>query len=139
MAAALGYAITQPWYASLGIFEAVGLGLAIPYLGIAFSPGARRYLPKPGAWMLRLKQILAFPVYGTAVWLMFVLSLEAGAIGATAALAGVVLIAFAAWLYEAIRWSEGRWRGWGIGLAAASVVGAFALLFASDGDGRHIG
>jgi thiol:disulfide interchange protein len=135
MAAALGYAITQPWYASLAIFEAVGLGLAIPYLVIAFSPGAHRFLPKPGAWMLRLKQILAFPVYGTAVWLMFVLSIEAGAIGATAALAGLVLIAFAAWLYEAIRWSEGRWRGWGIGLAAASVVGAFALLFATGGDG----
>jgi thiol:disulfide interchange protein DsbD len=85
--------------------------------------------------MLRLRQVLAFPVYGTAVWLMFVLSLEAGAIGATAALAGVVLIAFGAWLYEAIRWGEGRWRGWGIGLAAASVLGAFALLFATGGDG----
>jgi thiol:disulfide interchange protein len=117
------------------VFEAVGLGLAIPYLVIACSPGAQRFLPRPGAWMVRLKQILAFPVYGTAVWLMFVLSVEAGAIGATAALAGVVLIAFAAWLYEAIRWSDGRWRGLGIGLAAVSVVGAFALLFAAGGDG----
>jgi thiol:disulfide interchange protein/DsbC/DsbD-like thiol-disulfide interchange protein len=135
MAAALGYAITQPWYASLAVFEAVGLGLSFPYLTISFSPGARRFLPKPGAWMLRLKQVLAFPVYGTAVWLMFVLSVETGAIGVTAALAGVVLIGFAAWLYEAIRWSEGRWRGWGIGLAMASVVGAFALLFATGGGG----
>jgi thiol:disulfide interchange protein DsbD len=135
MAAALGYAITQPWYASLAVFEAVGLGLAIPYLLIAFSPRAQRFLPRPGAWMVRLKQILAFPVYGTAVWLMFVLSVEAGAIGATAALAGVVLIAFAAWLYEAIRWSDGRWRGLGIGLAAASVVGAFVLLFAGGSEG----
>ena len=134
MAAALGYAITQPWYASFAVFEAVGLGLAFPYLVIAFSPGARRFLPKPGAWMLRLKQVLAFPVYGTAVWLMFVLSLEAGAIGATAALAGVVLIAFAAWLYEALRWSEGRWRGWGLGVAVAAVAGAFALLFATGID-----
>jgi thiol:disulfide interchange protein len=135
MAAALGYAITQPWYASLAVFEGVGLGLAIPYLVIAFSPGARRFLPTPGAWMVRLKQILAFPVYGTAVWLLFVLSIEVGSIGATAALAGVVLIAFAAWLYEAIRWSEGRWRAWGIGLAVASVVGAFALLIVTSGDG----
>jgi len=47
----------------------------------------------------------------------------------------VVLIAFAAWLYEAIRWSQGRWRGLGIGLAAASVVSAFALLFAAGSDG----
>jgi thiol:disulfide interchange protein DsbD len=134
MAAALGYAITQPWYASLAVFAALGLGLAFPYLMISFSPSARLLLPKPGAWMLRLKQILAFPVYGTAVWLMFVLSLEVGPTGATAALAGVVLIAFAAWLYEAIRWSEGRWRGWGIGLAAMSAVGALALLFATGDD-----
>ena len=73
MAAALGYAITQPWYRSLAIFE-VGLGLAFPYLAIAFSPGLRRFLPKPGVWMLYLKQFLAFPVYGTAVWLSFVLA-----------------------------------------------------------------
>jgi thiol:disulfide interchange protein DsbD len=72
MAAALGYAITQPWYRSLTIFEAVGLGLAFPYLAIAFSPGLRRFLPKPGIWMLRVKQLLAFPIYGTAVWLSFV-------------------------------------------------------------------
>jgi len=69
MAAALGYAITQPWYRSLAIFEAVGFGMALPYLAIAFSPGLRRFLPKPGSWMLRLKQFLAFPIYGTAVWL----------------------------------------------------------------------
>ena len=49
------------------------------------------------------KQILAFPVYGTAVWLFFVLAAESGAFGTTAALAGLVLIAFAAWLYEAVR------------------------------------
>ena len=79
MAAAIGYAITQPWYKSLAIFEAVGLGLALPYAAIAFGPGLRRFLPKPGMWMLRLKQILAFPVYGTAVWLAYVLSIEAGA------------------------------------------------------------
>ena len=77
MAAAVGYAITQPWYRSLAIFEAVGLGLAFPYLAIAFSPGLRRFLPKPGIWMLRLKQFLAFPIYGTAVWLSFVLAQEA--------------------------------------------------------------
>jgi thiol:disulfide interchange protein DsbD len=48
MAAALGYAITQPWYRSFAIFEAVGLGLAFPYLAIAFSPRLRRFLPKQG-------------------------------------------------------------------------------------------
>src|SRR5258708_21669567 len=62
MAAALGYAITQPWYRSFAIFEVVGFGMALPYLAIALSPGLRRFLPKPGAWMLRLKQFLAFPI-----------------------------------------------------------------------------
>jgi len=136
MAAAVGYAITQPWYRSLAIFEAVGLGLAFPYLTIAFSPGLRRFLPKPGIWMLRLKQFLAFPIYGTAVWLSFVLAQEAGALAATAALAGLVLIAFAAWLYEAVRLSERRGRRWGVGLCALSCIGALTLLYLTDTERR---
>jgi thiol:disulfide interchange protein DsbD len=129
----MGYAITQPWPASLAVFEAVGLGLAFPYVAIAFSPRARRLLPKPGAWMERLKQAMAFPVYGTAVWLMFVLSVEAGATVATAALTGLVLIAFAAWLYEVVRWGEGRWRNVGIAVSTLSVAGALVLGVAGGG------
>jgi thiol:disulfide interchange protein len=134
MAAALGYAITQPWYRSLAIFEAVGLGLALPFLAIAFSPGLRRFLPKPGVWMLGLKQFLAFPVYGTAVWLSFVLAQEAGEFAVTAALAGLVLIAFAVWLYETARLSEHQGRRWGAGIAALAIVGAVALLRFTDAD-----
>ena len=78
--------------------------------------------------MLRLKQFLAFPIYGTAVWLSFVLAQEAGEFATTAALAGLVLIAFAAWLYEGVRLSEHRWRQWGLGVSVLSVIGAFALL-----------
>jgi thiol:disulfide interchange protein/DsbC/DsbD-like thiol-disulfide interchange protein len=128
MAAALGYAITQPWYRSLAIFEAVGFGMALPYLAIAFSPGLRRFLPKPGAWMLHLRQFLAFPIYGTAVWLSFVLAQEAGELAATAVLAGLVLIAFAAWLYEDVRLTEHRWRRFGIAASAIALIGAVALL-----------
>jgi thiol:disulfide interchange protein len=135
MAAAIGYAITQPWYKSLAIFEAVGLGLALPYAAIAFGPGLRRFLPKPGMWMLRLRQILAFPVYGTAVWLAYVLSIEAGAEVAAAALAGLVLIGFAAWLHEASRSAEGRWRGYATGLSALTVIGAFGLPVIAGGRG----
>lgn len=134
MAAALGFAITQPWYASLAVFESVGLGLAFPYLLISFSSGARNLLPKPGIWMVRLKECLAFPVYGTAVWLTYVLSLESGAEAAAATLAGIVLIAFAAWIYENVRSSEGRSRGWGTGIAALSALCAFALLSTTSSD-----
>jgi thiol:disulfide interchange protein DsbD len=132
MAAAIGYAITQPWYMSFAVFEAVGVGLALPYVLLAFSPGARRFLPKPGAWMNWFKQILAFPVYGTAVWLFFVLAAESGAFGTTAALAGLVLIAFAAWLYEAVRLGDSRGRRLAFGLSALAVVGALALLDLTD-------
>jgi thiol:disulfide interchange protein DsbD len=132
MAAAVGYAISQPWYTSLAVLESIGLGLALPYLVISFSPGARRLLPKPGVWMLRLKEILAFPIYGTAVWLAYVLSQLTGASGVTAALAGLVLIAFAAWLYDAVCLSAGGWRNWGTGLSALAVAGACALLFFID-------
>ena len=128
MAAALGYAITQPWYRSFAIFEAVGFGMALPYLAIALSPGLRRFLPKPGAWMLRLKQFLAFPIYGTAVWLSFVLAQEAGELAATAVLAGLVLIAFAAWLYEDVRLTEHRWRRFAMAASALALIGAVALL-----------
>jgi thiol:disulfide interchange protein DsbD len=120
---------------SFAVFEAVGLGLAFPYLAIAFSPAARRFLPSSGAWMLQLKQFLAFPVYGTAVWLFFVLSQEAGDLAGTAVLAGLVLIGFAAWLYEAAHQGEGRWRNCGIGLSGLSVIAAFGLLDLTQANG----
>ena len=110
MAASIGYAVTQPWYVSLAVLEAVGAGLAFPYVVIAFSPRARGALPKPGMWMVRLKEVLAFPVYATAVWLMYVLSQQVDASGTTIALMGLVLIAFSAWLYNAVYLSDGHWR-----------------------------
>lgn len=128
MATAIGYGVTHPWYMSLGVFEAIGFGLALPYVLLSLSPTFRRLLPKPGAWMNRLKQVLAFPVYGTAVWLSFVLSEEASSIGIAVALAGLVLIAFAAWLYDAVSQSEGRARQFAIGISALALVGAFGLL-----------
>jgi thiol:disulfide interchange protein len=135
MAAAVGYAVTQPWYVALAVLETVGLGLALPFLIVAFSPRARRLLPKPGSWMVRLKEILAFPLYGTAVWLMYVLTQQTGALGATAVLAGLVLIALAAWLYNAVCLSEGPSRRWGVGIAAVAAAAAFALTFLVDDGG----
>jgi thiol:disulfide interchange protein len=134
MAASIGYAVTQPWYVSLAVLEAVGAGLAFPYVVIAFSPRARGALPKPGMWMVRLKEILAFPVYATAVWLMYVLFQQVDASGTTIALMGLVLIAFSAWLYNAVYLSDGHWRSWGIGLSTLGVVGALALLALIGGE-----
>jgi thiol:disulfide interchange protein len=102
MGAAVGFAVTQSWAIALLVFEALGLGLAVPYLLLSFVPAWSRFLPKPGAWMTRLKQLLAFPLYASAAWLVWVVSQQAGPHGVGAALAGLVLIAFASWLHDAL-------------------------------------
>jgi thiol:disulfide interchange protein DsbD len=131
MATALGYALTQPASRGLLIFEALGLGLALPYLAIAMVPAWARLLPRPGAWMERLKQFLAFPLYGSAAWLLWVLSQQTGPAGLAAALAGLVLLALALWLYEATRKGSGLWRGLGRAAAAASLIVSMALVLLS--------
>jgi thiol:disulfide interchange protein len=118
MSAAIGYAVTQPWTSALLIFEALGLGLALPYLLLTLVPAWQRVLPAPGPWMVRLEELLAFPLYASVAWLVWVVSQQAGPSGVAAALAGLVLIAFAGWLYQVSRAAGGRWRR----VATASVV-----------------
>ncbi len=103
MAAALGFALTQPTFAALLIFLALGIGFAAPFIAIGLSPALLRLIPKPGAWMLAFKQALAFPMYAAAVWLVWVLALEAGAGGVLAVLAAMVLFALAAWAWGTSR------------------------------------
>jgi thiol:disulfide interchange protein/DsbC/DsbD-like thiol-disulfide interchange protein len=100
MASAIGYALTQSNVAALLIFTSLGLGMAAPYLALCYSPGLIKKLPKPGAWMERLKEILAFPLYASAVWLLWVLSLQTGATGVLLVGAGAVLLTFAIWLLK---------------------------------------
>jgi thiol:disulfide interchange protein len=78
--------------------------------------------------MLGLKQFLAFPIYGTAVWLTFVLARESGELLVTAVLSGLVLIAFAAWLYEGVRHREHRWQPLGLAASALPLILALAVL-----------
>jgi thiol:disulfide interchange protein DsbD len=127
MGAALGFAVTQPPMIALGVFLTLGLGLALPYLAICFAPGLVGWLPKPGLWMERLKQILAFPLYASAAWLVWVLSIQAGPNGVAAALAGMVLVAFAAFLYEAGRAASGGWRGVAMASAVLALLGALGV------------
>ncbi|WP_366760731.1 thioredoxin family protein [uncultured Thiodictyon sp.] len=68
MGAALGYALTLAWPLALAILLALGLGLAAPFLALSLAPGLARRLPRPGAWMEHLKQLLAFPMFATAAW-----------------------------------------------------------------------
>lgn len=128
MATALGFALVQPTALALSIFIALGIGMALPYLALTFSPALGRALPRPGAWMERFRQFLAFPMYGTAVWLVWVLTRQAGSYGVAVALAGMVLLAFAAWTFETTRNAQGGWWYVGRGSALAAVVIALFLL-----------
>ena len=131
MGAAVGFAVTQPWTTALLVFETLGLGLALPYLLLSFVPAWRRFLPKPGPWMERLKQLLAFPLYASAAWLVWVVSQQAGPHGVGAALAGLVLIAFASWLHQALGGAGAIWRRtatWAVvALLPLLIVGIVAL------------
>jgi thiol:disulfide interchange protein DsbD len=108
MGTALGFALTQPAAISLVVFLALGLGLALPFLLLTLSPQLIEWLPRPGAWMDTLKQALAFPVYATVAWLMWVLGQQVGPSGLFAALIGLVLIALAAWSFS-IWQTAGTW------------------------------
>jgi thiol:disulfide interchange protein DsbD len=95
MASAVGVALTlAPWQAML-VFLSLGFGLALPFLLISFSPPLLRLLPKPGAWMNGFKHVLAFAMYGSAIWLLWVLTLQVGASGMVIALAGILFAVFA--------------------------------------------
>jgi len=99
MAAALGAALLMPWPAALLIFLMLGLGLGLPYLAVSLSPGLLRRLPRPGPWMDRLKGLLAFPMYGAALWLVWVFSRQTGAEGLALLMAAALTTAFALWLF----------------------------------------
>jgi thiol:disulfide interchange protein DsbD len=132
MAAALGYALTQPMVAALAVFAALGLGFAAPFVIIGFSPALLRLIPPPGAWMLRLKQVLAFPMYGASVWLVWVLANEAGADAVAIVLAAMVTFALAVWIWTASRNASPRGRGIGAFatlLVFVAVLGLLATLF----------
>ncbi|NGM22943.1 cytochrome C biogenesis protein [Roseomonas stagni] len=129
MAAALGAALVMPPEQTMAVFLALGLGLALPYALLGVFPGLARLLPRPGAWMERLRQGLAFPMYGAAAWLVWVLAQQAGPDGVLFGLGGAVVLAAGLWgLGIAQRAGAGRGRIAGaIGMGLAVVV-AIALL-----------
>jgi thiol:disulfide interchange protein len=101
MAGAIGFALTQSAVMALGVFAALGLGMAAPFVALAYAPGLLQLLPRPGAWMDGLKKALAFPMYATAAWLAWVYAESAGADRLVNLLAAGVFVAFAAWLFGA--------------------------------------
>ncbi|WP_409767759.1 protein-disulfide reductase DsbD family protein [Ferrovibrio sp.] len=99
MGAAVGFALTQPAVIGIAVFLALGFGLALPFLLLTFIPQLAERLPRPGLWMERVKQALAFPLYATVAWLIWVLSQQVDGQGLFAALLGLVLLGMAAWSF----------------------------------------
>lgn len=97
MGASLGLTATLPSYQALSIFAALGLGLALPYLLASWIPAVARAMPRPGAWMDTLRRFMAFPMFATVVWLVWVLGQQSGINGAAALLALLVALAMAIW------------------------------------------
>ena len=122
MGAALAYAFTGPAAGGMLVFLMLGLGLALPFLLIGFVPAFARLLPKPGAWMETLKQLLAFPMYATAAWLVWVLAKQRGADAAGLWLAAAIALALGAWAWTRLRSGGGR-SWWGIVLIALAGIG----------------
>lgn len=128
MGVAIAAALAASPVATLAVLLALGLGLAAPYLALALIPGLVRLLPKPGAWMAVLKQTLAFPMYATVAWLLWVISQQAGPDGVLAVAAGLVLVGLAAWAFGVTQSREGRIRSLGHAAAGLAMAGALALL-----------
>jgi thiol:disulfide interchange protein DsbD len=119
MGTALGFAASQPPQIGLLVFAALGAGMAAPLLLFSYSGAARALMPKPGVWMETLKQLLAFPLYGTAIWLLWVAGRQTGVNTMTAALSGALMLALGLWL-----WHHHWWRK---ALALACLVTAISL------------
>jgi len=126
--------LTQPALVSLAIFFALGAGMAAPMLLLSYSSRARDWLPRPGVWMETLKQLLAFPLYATAIWLLWVAGRQTSVDTMAAALSGGLLLALALWLWQGDtssgRASHGRASSGRTArrvLALASLAGALAL------------
>ena len=100
MGTAVGYAATQPPAIALLVFASLGAGMALPVLLLSLFPGWLEALPKPGAWMERLRQLLAFPLLASAIWLLWVYGRQLGANSMATLLIAWLLIAFALWLWK---------------------------------------
>ena len=120
MGTALGFAITQPGPVALTVFAALGSGMAAPMVLLSYSKTLRERMPRPGPWMETLKQVLAFPLYATAIWLLWVSGRQTSVSSMAILLCGMLVLALGLWLW--------RYRPWGRVMAVAALVGALLII-----------
>jgi DsbC/DsbD-like thiol-disulfide interchange protein/cytochrome c biogenesis protein CcdA len=133
MAAALGATLLLPAWGSLLVFGALGLGLALPFLLLGLVPATRRWLPKPGPWMVRMQRILSVPMFATALGLAWVLGRQTGVDGMTLGLAAALTFGLALWWLGARGGTAQRWAA--AALLAAAVAAPMLWLRAGDPSG----
>lgn len=125
MGTAVGYAAVQPAHVGIGVFTALALGMAAPYVLLSYLPRLGAMLPKPGRWMETFKQAMAFPLLATVIWLVWVLGLQVGLRNVVVALVSLLLIGIAGWIYG--RWRSGTTRA----VSGALLAGAVGLTLAA--------
>lgn len=135
MGAAIGYAFSQPAFHIFAILLALGLGFALPIMVLSISPMLGRLLPKPGAWMTTFKQLMAFPLYATVGWLLWVLTIQQGSDGVLAGGVTLIGVALAAWFYG-LRYDAGALRSAVAGGLAVAAIAGGALSLSSVPDVR---
>ena len=119
MGASMGLAATLPVYQALLIFAAVGAGMALPFALAGLVPAVARALPRPGAWMETFRRLMAFPMFATVVWLVWVLGQQSGIDGAGALLALLVALAWVVWSFTLASRSKSVW----VAVALVSLAG----------------
>jgi thiol:disulfide interchange protein DsbD len=125
MGASLGYAIGLPAVQALAVFGAIGVGMALPFLAASLIPGVARLMPRPGAWMVTFRQLMAFPMFGTVAWLVWVLGQQSGIDGAGSLL--LLLVALSAVLWALGLAGRTRW------ILATLSIAAFAGVISVTG------
>jgi thiol:disulfide interchange protein len=128
MGPALGFAISQPTFIALLVFACLGLGMALPFVLLTWIPSLSEKLPKPGLWMDTFKQFLAFPLYMTAVWLLWVVGRQTSVDVLAVVVLGLILIAMSLWLTKLRQKADKKMTDvtWTNALAALCLVGAMA-------------
>ncbi len=124
MGAALGAALMLPAPVALAVFAGLGLGLALPFLLLGFVPALRRRLPKPGAWMARLRRLMSVPMFLTALALAWILGRQAGVDGMAIGLAAAMVMGLALWWVGRKQGSRGSW----VPMAPAALAAAVAIV-----------
>jgi thiol:disulfide interchange protein len=134
MGTALGVAITLPASTALLIFAMLGIGMATPYVLLSSFPGLMKYLPKPGSWMETFKQAMAFPLFATAIWLIWVFGQQAGVDGLARLLFGLLLLSMGIWIVH--RWKavqiSSRARIISRTIASLLIIGGFVFSASSN-------